>query len=279
MSKKNKVRVPEVELNICIPVYGNYKLLEICIKRIELAAKETTYNINIVDDGSPDLDTEGVAYYKSLIQNPKVRVTKRKENKGFPYSANEAISYGKSPYILLLNSDVFLDEDCIDILMSQLKANDDIGITFPKLMFPANSTDFAQSSIIQHAGMCFDINGVPYHIFGGWHKEHPFANRVKDFDICTGAVLCMKRQMWNKLGGFDLQYSPGYFEEIDFEVRARLAGWKIRYLPQATGTHVQGGSFGKKKDVPENLINRNLQIFKLKLGQYIPYNELLFCGF
>jgi hypothetical protein len=65
-------------------------------------------------------------------------------------------------------------------------------------------------------------------------------DRASDAEQPPGAFLMFRREVWQRLGGFDTQFYPLWFEDVDFCKRARDLGLKIRYLPQVTARH-QGG--------------------------------------
>jgi GT2 family glycosyltransferase len=267
------VRKPLVD--IVIPVYSQYKVLESCVRRLAGACQKYNWRGIIVDDASPDYETAGKEFYRTLPDN--FHVIHHKENKGFAATVNDGIIYGKAPFIVSISSDVFMHDHSLDILIGQLEANPDIAVTSPKLLFPPNLSDAARpAGKIQHAGLVFDIAGRPQHIFMGWDDLHPFANRVKDYNAVTGACMVIKREVLNKVGLFDLQYNRGYFEDVDLCLRIRQAGFKIRYLPQAVGYHLVGASMALTNGNPN--FERNWQYFKLKFGSNVVFDEVLFCG-
>ena len=281
MSKKNKqkrVERPEInKVDIVIPVYSNYPVLNACVTRLADACKNNTFKIIMVDDASPDYEEKGKTFYDQFNGRKDVKVIVRKQNKGFGYTVNDGMAYGNAPYAVILNTDVFLHEHAIDILVSQLEVNDDIAITSPKLLFPPNQSDPSRpAGRVQHAGMCFSIDTRPFHMYMGWDHDHPFVNRVKDYNIVSGACMAVKKDVWIKLKGFDINYGRGYYEDIDLCVRTRQMGLKIRYLPQAVGYHLANASMNL---VGGNLdMERNYQYFRMKFGNFALFDEPLYAG-
>ena len=277
MSKKHKSKKVFNDVDIVIPVYSNYPLVEACVKRIPEACENYSHRIFLIDDASPDYEKVGKEFYKKYSAVDNVRILYHKDNKGFGQNINAGCQLGSARYIVILSTDVFLHKNAIDILVGQLAANEDIGITAPKLLFPPNTNDATRpAGKIQHAGISFDITGKPFHNFIGWDDQHPFANRVRDVNAVTGACIAVKRDVWFKIKGFDPAYGRGYYEDIDACVRVRMMGLKIRYLPQAVGYHLANASMNLVNGNPD--MEKNYQYFKLKLGSVIPFDEPLFSG-
>lgn len=265
------------DVDVVIPVYGNFEAVKANISALNENTENVKFQIFLVDDASPDYHPNGNAFYEYAKTMPNVaKVIRHVKNTGFPQTVNDGAAAGNSKYILVLNSDVILQKNALDILVTQLDNNSDIGITFPKLIFFPNSADPARpGGKVQHAGIVFDIQGRPYHIYNGWNPEHPMVNVVRDMNAATGACLLIRRSLWNEIGGFDTVYSPGTFEDIQFCLQVRQLRYRIRYLPQSLGFHFTGMSAEKSGGFP---LNRNGNIFRARFGDNIPYDEFLYAG-
>jgi len=284
MGKKNKkqnnfINKPVVNkirpvLDIVIPVYGNYEMLEQCLLAIPKAAKDVEYRIYLVDDKSPDYEEKGKGFYNYLRLNlPKLGgILINNKNGGYAYACNRGANLGSSRQLMILTTDVILMEDSIKIMSDHLDGSPEVSIVFPKLLFFPNSNDINRpANKIQHCGIAFDINKRPIHLFIGWDSDHPFVNRVKDYNAMTGAVFIIRRELFRRLNGFDESYGKGTFEDVDLAIRVRMTGGLIRYLPMAVGYHGVGMSVEKAKE--EFPVNRNFDLFKSKFGDIIPFDE------
>jgi GT2 family glycosyltransferase len=280
MSKKSKQKVKRFEttVDVCYPVYGRYDALDASMTSLENAFGDITYKIYITDDASKDLDPTGNAYYRNLRQNAgKVAgILNHKTNMGFGKSVNDAVNLGSSRYILVISTDVVLTDNAVKIMVDHLDANPDIGIIAPKLLFPLTSTDPRRpAGKVQHAGMAFDVNRTPEHLFLNWPSDHPYVNQVRDVNAITGAVFLIRRNLFQGLKGFSIDYGKGGFEDVDLCIRVRMAGKSIRFLPQAVGYHYVGLSFLSNN---EGYPDRNKSIFLAKFDNIIPYDNWSFWG-
>lgn len=265
------------DVDVVIPVFSNFEVVEKAIEALNANTKNVKFQIFLVDDCSPDYHPNGSGFYERAKLMPNVtRIVRHTANLGFPQTVNDGAKLGNSKYILILNSDVILQSEALEILFIQLEANADIGITAPKLLFFPNSADPARpAGRVQHAGVVFDIQSRPYHIYNGWNSEHPMVNVVRDMNCATGACLLIRRKLFEELGGFDPVYERGTWEDIELCLRVRMLNYKIRYLPQAVGYHFTGLSAEKSGGFP---LNRNASIFKARWGDNIPYDEWIFSG-
>ena len=279
--KRNKgpvdFKVDIKDVDVVIPIYGNFEMVKGNIEALNANTKNVKFNIYLVDDCSPDYHPNGAGFYEHAKTMPNVtKIIRHTKNMGFPQTVNDGAALGSSKYILVLNSDVILQDGALDILHTQLVNNDDIGITFPKLLFFPNSSDPGRpGGKVQHAGIVFDIQGRPYHIYNGWNANHPMVNVVRDMNAMTGACFLIRRNLWKEIGGFDPIYERGTWEDIELSLRVRQMNYKIRFLPQSVGFHYTGMSAEKSGGFP---LNRNAGIFKVRFGDNIPFDEFLYAG-
>lgn len=283
MSKRKRGQGPisinsdKRDIDVVIPVYSNFEVVEQTIKHLNANSPGIKFGIYLVDDCSPDFNPKGRDFYERAKDFPNViKVIRHMKNMGFPATVNDGVKEGNSKYILILNSDVYLMAGALEVLKIQLDANSDIAITAPVLSFFPDSPDPARpAGKVQHAGIVFDINGQPYHIFNGWSREHPFINVVRDVNAVTGACMLVRRSLFEEVGGFDPLYEKGTFEDVDLCLRFRMLGYKIRVLPQANGYHATGISAMKANGFP---LARNSNLFRARFGDSIPYDDFIFAG-
>ncbi|MCA9864061.1 MAG: glycosyltransferase, partial [Thermomicrobiales bacterium] len=102
-----------------------------------------------------------------------------------------------------------------------------------KLLFP-NDT-------VQHAGVSFGIDREPHHIYAGFPRNHPATNTSRRFQVVTAACALFRREIWDALGGLDLSYRNGW-EDVDYCVRAGLAGHEIWYCAESVIYHFESAT-------------------------------------
>lgn len=267
------------DVDICIPVYGNYKMLMDTLSQLPMACQKYKYKIYIVDDCSPDYEQNGKAIYDIIEKSiPGIeKIVKNKVNSGFPKTANSAVTLGGARNLVILSTDVFMFDGAIDRLVDEIEQHKDVGIVAPKLLFPNKpNTPDRPAGKVQHAGLVFGVDGRPYHLFSGWDSDHPFVNTVKDLNAVTGAILVMRRDVFIKAGGFDIDFGRGTFEDIVLCFKVKIMGLKVRYLPDAVGYHYVGASAMMYNAAYP--MDRNYNIFKAKYGELVPLDDFLYAG-
>jgi len=148
----------------------------------------------------------------------------------------------------------------------------EIGVVGCKLIFP-EGTPHGQANTIQHAGICFNLAAKPFHIFLGWPKDHPKPNQRREMVAVTGAAFMTRRNLWQRIGGFNMEYGGGTFEDMEYCFVVQGLGKSVVYAPKVVGTHYVGGSIvhGAQRQ-GFNLI-RNESIFRSRTMGAIAWDE------
>ena len=238
---RSKYRVTEKPLiSIIIPNKDHIDDLDKCIRSIE--DKSTYQNVEyiIVENNSTDKAT--FTYYEKLQkENKKVRVVRW--DKEFNYSAinNYGVSFAKGDYYLFLNNDTeIINENCLEELMGYCQRKD-VGIVGARL--------FYEDGTIQHAGVIVGIQGVAGHAFAGQAHESPgyFGRAIiaHDCSAVTAACMLVKKEAFDKVHGFDPKLAVA-FNDIDFCLKVREAGYLVVYNPYAELYHYESKSRGKE---------------------------------
>lgn len=234
---KLNVSLPKTLLDIIIPVFGKFDLLQKCLDAIPEAAKGISYNIILIDNCSP-IKEEADAFYSDLDKN--IVLLRNKQNVGFPRACNQGASRRNSPLILFLNSDVILHPDAIN---NMVKALDDpnVAVVGAKLLFSHGSPSGPEGRV-QHVGLATNIRGEWEHLFIGWRPDNPKVLKVRDVLAVTGAALMTRRNLFMQLGGFDEIYGAGTYEDVDYCLKIRLLSKSVIVEQSATGEHYTNAS-------------------------------------
>lgn len=296
MAKRKNLTIERSKLDIIIPVHGRLDLLKQCIDSVQKTCEDLTYKIIIVDDFSPQVK-DYKSYYQTLIQEyNNISVYYNDKNYGFPYTVNYGISKGNSELVLILNSDVILEENCVQTLIKTIennevddspfsgKDNKGIGIVSPLLTFPDDSKTLNKpAGKVQHAGISFGMNRMPKHRLIGWSIDNPKVHLKRELQAVSGACILTKRSIINTIIGlnkqlgdnsgiFNLTYGRGTFEDMEFCLATRSLGYKVVYEPKAKGIHYTNSSSETTGGFP---ISRNFMIFKARCGHLIGYDDWL----
>jgi GT2 family glycosyltransferase len=190
--------------------------------------------------------------YRRLKKDRRIQIVESAGDFNFSRLINLGASRARGPIFLLLNNDVeIMNADCVSELVSQV-SRPEIGIAGARLWYP-NGT-------LQHGGVILGVGGVASHIDGiRRHEPGYFARQhlAQDFCAVTAACLMVRREVFEKLGGFDEAHLPVTFNDVDFCLRARELGWRIIYSPYAELIHHESISRGI-----ENTTEKQRRFFK-----------------
>lgn len=275
------------QLDIVIPVYGRPDLLTKCLDSIRATIGDISHQIIIVDDMGPDQEKLNEVYaslngHSTSSGRSNSRVSRNKENQGFPVTVNRGISLGGSPYVLILNTDIELQPGAIEAMVQELDDNPDVGIVAPKLLFP-EGTPYGPAGKVQHVGLCVTFDGQIVHGLIGWPSDHPKVNKRRVAQAVTGACIMTRRDVLKSIhqsykkngdpttGAFNDVYSPGTFEDVEYSFAVRALGYLVIVQPQAVAYHHVGGSSAViKKGFP---LQRNANIFQARCGNMLYPDE------
>jgi len=107
----------------------------------------------------------------------------------------------------------------------------------------------------------------------GQDPDAPEYQFRREVDYCSGAFLLVRRDLFERLGGLDAVFAPAYYEETDFCMRLRQAGYRIVYDPRVEVMHFEFGS-SSSTDQALSLMQRNHQIFLERHRQALAENHL-----
>lgn len=228
-------------VSIIIAVYGRFDLLTQCLDAIPKAANNIKYEIILVDNNSPER-VEADTFYSGRDDFILIR---NRENQGFPRACNQGARRSSAPLLFFLNSDVILKEKAIDHLVRDLD-DPKIGVAGMLLLFPEYAEGLDQKSRpagkVQHAGMDTNIHGRFIHTFVGWEADNPKVLAQRECYAVTGAALMTRKMIFMNSGCFNEAYGLGTYEDVDFCMSVREAGYNIIVDTKAVGTHYTGAT-------------------------------------
>ena len=237
-----------MKLSIVIPTYNAHEWIEQCLDSIRLHRPSSDYETIVVDDTSSD-DT--VAVVTSTF--PGVRVFANEKNVGFGKTVNVGLKAAGGEYILVLNNDTWMHANALDAMIGYLDAHPDTGIVGPKVLSGDGSLQqqcrrripTPTAALLYFSGVAKLFPKNPK--VAGYLMTAADENTTTEVDAVSGACLIVRRAVVDQIHGFDPEYYL-YGEDLDFCWRAKLAGWKVVYVPEAVITHFGGqGGTGKKK--------------------------------
>ena len=219
-------------ISIIIPVRDRIDLLKRCVNSIAHETTYAPYEIVIVDN---DSQTEEA---RDFLSSTKHRVLNF--SGPFNYSAinNFAVEQTGSPWLLFLNNDTeVIDGDWLTIMAEHIQ-RPEVGAVGPRLLYPDDT--------VQHGGIVVGVGGIAEHAFRGFPAEAPGVCRqlqvTRNYSAVTGACLLTRRDVFNKVRGFDEEQLPVTFSDVDLCLKIRRAGYLVVYTPFARLYHHESGT-------------------------------------
>jgi GT2 family glycosyltransferase len=169
------------------------------------------------------------------IAGEKLRVVRTDEPFNFAARINTGAAHASGELLLILNDDVeVIDRDFLDV-MTSLTDRDDVAAVGCRLLY-ADGT-------LQHAGHVY--NDGAYHAFIGHGVDEPGPSGLllvdREVSGVTAACMLVRRSVFDEVGGFSVQF-PMNYNDVDFCLKVRRAGYRILYTPHVSLHHFESGT-------------------------------------
>jgi GT2 family glycosyltransferase len=242
-----------VEISIVIVSYNVSDLLKSCLLSINKYTSNKA-EIIVVDNNSSDNTIEVLKK-----EFPNIILIENKENLGFPKANNQAFKIAKGKYIIMLNPDTELIDDAFKKLITQLETTS-IDIIAPKLL----NTDLSLQDSVWRNPTIGSFLAETFHMkFLCKKKYYQDKDKSQPFEAesFSGAAILFKREVLDRIGLLDEKLF--WIEDIDFCYRAKKAGLKLLYYPNAEIIHHIGQSAKKNYNISlSNQVFNKIKFFK-----------------
>jgi len=233
-------------VSLIVPTRDGYEVLRTCIDSILARTTYPEYEILIVDNQSQCPQT--LRYLQEIEYQRKATVRVLRYNHAFNYSAinNFAEKRARGAVIGLINNDIeVISPDWLTEMVAQVM-RPEIGCVGAKLYYPDGT--------LQHGGVILGIGGVAGHAHKYFPKEAPgYFSRLQiahNVSAVTGAVLLVRREVYDEVGGLDEEGLKVAFNDVDFCLRVMKAGYRNVWTPYAELYHHESKTRGTN-DTPE----------------------------
>jgi len=253
----HNVSKPEPKVSLIIPTKDRVDLVAACIESIFKTTNYSNFEIIVVDNNSEE--KASFDYFDSLQKSGKAKILKYPHP--FNYSAinNFAVAQSESDIVGLVNNDIeFISDGWLTEMVSWAE-QPDIGCVGAKLYF--------ESGQIQHGGVVLGIGGVAGHAHKYFDREaYGYFSRAKvtqNFSAVTAACLLVKRDIFNEAEGLNEKDLIVAFNDVDFCLKVRTAGYRNVWTPFAEAYHYESISRGAEND-PQKIARFNREIDYMK---------------
>lgn len=215
-----------MKISVVIPNYNGENLLKKNLPKVIAAIEkyDGEKEIIVTDDASLDNSKEAVEEIKKLSKNLKITFLVSSKNKGFSTNVNRGVDKTSGEIVILLNTDVSPNEDFLKPLLKHFKSQKVFAVGCLE-----RSIENDGNIVLRGRGIGKWKRGFLVHKRGEVNKE--------DTLWVSGGSGAFRKEIWEKLGGFNNLYDPFYWEDIDLSYRALKSGYRVLFEPNSLVTH------------------------------------------
>lgn len=253
-----------MDISVIIVNYNVKYFLEQCLYSVQAALTRVQGEVIVVDNNSTD---ESIAYLQPKF--PGVHIIVNKENTGFAKACNQGLATAKGKYILFLNPDTIIPEDCFEKCIGFFNETPDAGALGIKMIDGSgNFLKESKRSFPSPVTSLFKLAGLSAlfpksKLFGRYHLGHLDNNKDHAVSVLAGAFMMIRKSILDTIGGFDETFFM-YGEDIDLSYRIEEAGYKNYYFAGSTIIHFKGESTKKGSMNYVHLFYNAMSIFVRK---------------
>jgi GT2 family glycosyltransferase len=230
--------LPDFLVTVVIPTLAaDTRLLE-CVESLGRQTRRDL-EVIVVDNSGKGLARRSGAGGARILESPS--------NVGFGAAVNRGIQASRAPFVAVLNDDAVADPRWLEALLNAIERRPDAGMC-------ASQVRLFGEHRLDSAGMLLARDGVA--------KQRGHGRPPEDFPVAeealfpSGSAALYRRAMLDQIGGFDESFFL-YCEDTDLGLRARWAGWKCLYVPDAVVEHHYSHSAGRASPVKAYFVERN----------------------
>ncbi len=234
-------------LSVVIVSFNTRDILRNALEALFEESQGIEMEVFVVDNNSHD---DSAAMVQRCF--PSVRLIANTVNLGFAAANNQAFRLTSGRYIILLNPDAYVKPSAIKNCIAFMEETPQCGLCGGKIISPegrlepsARRFPSALSKLLTLSGIRGKFPHSPllnYHEFGGFAHDRPM-----EVDWVPGTFTIVRKAMLDAIGVFDERFYI-YYEETDLCLRAKKAGWKIFFIPDASVMHIGGACSKTRKD-------------------------------
>jgi O-antigen biosynthesis protein len=233
------------KVSVIVPTRDHGEDLERCLTSVFARASYPHFEVVIIDNGSTD-PASLATFERWTRDEPRVRVVRYDVPFNFAKINNYGVAHTNGRFVLFLNNDTeVLTDDWLEAMVEQAQ-RPSIGAVGAKLLYPDRT--------VQHAGVIIGIGGVAGHAHkyadsgsGGYFNT---LRTVNNYSAVTGACMMIRRDAFEKAGGFDEELAVA-FNDIDLCLKLQALGLYNVYLAHVVLVHHESKSRGYEDSVPK----------------------------
>lgn len=226
------------DISVILVSYNTIEMTKTALSHLFASSHDFKMEVIVIDNNSKDSSAEVLRH-----EYPQIKLIENNKNVGFGRANNQALPFTKGRYVLLLNTDAFVEPETIAKTIQYMDANRECGILGVKLL--------GRDGKLQPSCRFFP---TPWNIFldrTGLNRFFKKARMVDDMswdhatvrncDWVPGCYYLIRKVVIDQVGLFDPRYFL-YSEELDHCFAAKKAGWQVTYYPYTSVVHIGGES-------------------------------------
>ncbi|HEX5761507.1 MAG TPA: glycosyltransferase family 2 protein [Solirubrobacterales bacterium] len=257
----------EASVAVVIPSWNTLEFLPRCLDSVR--ERQGEIELLVVDNGSSDGSIE-------YLREAGVAHVPLPENVGFAAAVNLGVSQTSAESILVLNADTLLEPGCVERLHEALAGDASLGGVQPRILQLEGehaAPPAADEARLYSVGQALTRDGRAFEKGAGERQRGEHRRGQEVFGVC-GAACLLRRELFVRLGGYDERYFA-FYEDVDLNVRARIAGWRFAYVPEGVVWHVGNAAWssGFQRPAADNakLVARNRLATQIK---FMPWTSV-----
>jgi GT2 family glycosyltransferase len=245
-----------IDLSVVLVNWNSLALTDACLTSIREQTHGIRYEVFVVDNGTTKDDGPAVL----PVRHPWIELIRNDANLGFTKANNQGIRRASGRYVLLLNNDTVQTENALGRAVAYMDEHADVG-ALGILHRNADAGRTPQASYFEYPRPWTEIAGLLGLVRAAdpsiWL---PDVRGPRDTDWVCGSFLMMRRSCLEQVGELDERFFI-YQEDVDWCLRARRAGWLVRFWPGVSMVHVGSAAKPFMKD-------KTLVMFRSQVSYY-----------
>jgi GT2 family glycosyltransferase len=239
-------------LSLVVLGFRNFELTtKACLESLRPWFGDIDIEILVVDNGSSDGSAEKTADW--CVANPSIQCLLSDINLGFAGGMNWGVSHARGHWILLVNNDTFFPECTLDALKRVIReAPDNVAMLGPVTNAAGNGQRLWKP----------EATPAEWLQIGQWLNTNPTHHLIPAYR-CDFFCIAIRHDVWLELEGLDPAFGLGYYEDFDFSLRLRKAGYEQMITEDVFILHIGGATFQGSKEA-HKLIKVNKKLLHKK---------------
>jgi GT2 family glycosyltransferase/glycosyltransferase involved in cell wall biosynthesis len=230
-----RVSGESIKTSIIIPVFNKAEFTFQCLRSLVTEINFVETEVIVINNASVDQTSQLLSAFERFI-----RVIENNENRGFGEASNQGAAQARGKFLVFLNNDTIVLPGWLDALVETAERDPRIGAVGPLFLHPDGK--------IQEAGSIVWNDGTALRYGWGASAEDRRFTFSRDVDYCSGASLLIRKELFDRLDGFDSRFAPAYYEDVDICFGVRSLGYRVIFQPAARIIHYEGATAGRDVD-------------------------------